>query len=195
MLPIISLRYLPLVFSGIGWILLFGVGFYLGSDSTEKRNIIEQQEIQIAYQEKINALTNQVRSQEIQTQSKINSIISEQMIKEDSIRDEYEKTIEELRNGISVLSDVTSVYQSTPATSSSTVSCVADTSNLVCYTKGEFYRKLEKSLALATECDALANRYNTLLATCKEFTPQFSHTNSVHNTEHTTQHATQHTKE
>lgn len=195
MLPIISLRYLPLVFSGIGWVLLFGVGFYLGSDSTEKRNIIEQQEIQIAYQEKINTLTNQVRSQEIQTQSKINSIISEQMIKEDSIRDEYEKTIEELRNGISVLSDVTSVYQSTPATSNSTVSCVADTSNLVCYTKSEFYRKLEKSLALATECDALANRYNTLLATCKEFTPQANGTFPQHTTQHMTQHTTQHTKE
>ena len=140
-------------------------------------------------------MTNQVRSQEIQTQSKINSIISEQMIKEDSIRDEYEKTIEELRNGISVLSDVTSVYQSTPATSSSTVSCVADTSNLICYTKGEFYRKLEKSLALATECDALANRYNTLLATCKEFTPQTNGTFPQHTIQHTTQHMTQHTKE
>lgn len=39
--------------------------------------------------------------------------------------------------------------------------------DLICYTKAELQRKIERSLDIANECDKLAVKYNSLLELCK----------------------------
>lgn len=64
---------------------------------------------------------------------------------------------------------------------SNTVKCLPDTTNTervskktttkpssICYTETDLHRKIKESMAITSDCDKLAIKYNTLLETCKE---------------------------
>lgn len=42
-----------------------------------------------------------------------------------------------------------------------------DTSGVKCYTESELLNKIQKSMAILNECDALAHKYNALLRVCQ----------------------------
>lgn len=64
---------------------------------------------------------------------------------------------------------------------SDTVKCLPDATNTervskktttkpssICYTETDLHRKIKESMAITSDCDKLAIKYNTLLETCKE---------------------------
>ena len=64
---------------------------------------------------------------------------------------------------------------------SDTVKCLPDTTNTervskktttksssICYAETDLHRKIKESMAITSDCDKLAIKYNTLLETCKE---------------------------
>lgn len=163
----IWLKMLPVILSGISWVFLFGVGYYVGSDQTKQRFTLEEQQRTILYQDKIATLVSQIRSQELANQSRINELISNQLINEENIKNEYEKVISDLRDGKYDVSDGMHIGKDCSATSNAVSAGTTDTSNLICFTESELYRKIERSMAIAKEADQLAVKYNTLLEVCK----------------------------
>jgi len=91
---------------------------------------------------------------------------------------DYDKQIEEIQNAsrssINAITDV-SLRDTTKCTprmhkhvkTASTVSReTIDKSNLICYTKEQLLQKIRETMAIGTECDQLAIKYNTLLRVC-----------------------------
>lgn len=162
----LSVKFLPVMLSGLCWVFVFGGGYYLGNSDAKQKYTIEEQAKEIEYQSKVNALVDQVRSQEIANQSRINDIMSNHVISEEAIRNEYEKIIEDLRSDKLVIANSLHIGKEC-ATSASVSTASRDTSDLICFTKGELYAKIERSMAIASEADRLADKYNALLAVCK----------------------------
>jgi hypothetical protein len=89
------------------------------------------------------------------------------VVSEEAIRSEYEKIVEDLRSDKLVIAN--SLHLSKDCSASKSVSTTTDNSSeLVCFTKRELYAKIERSMAIASEADRLAERYNALLAVCKQ---------------------------
>ena len=164
------LKILPQALLGITWLVLFSTGYYMGSDATNQRNELKQSQITNDYQNKINELVELVRSQEIANQHKINTIISEQLEKEEMIKNDYENTIEDLRNNTLVVDGLHKCKDSSNAKANMPRNEPV-ASELVCFTKADLYGKIEKSLAITAECDKVAEKYNALL---KVYNEQFN---------------------
>lgn len=163
----IALKFLPVILSGLCWVFVFGGGYWMGCNATKQKYTIEDQAKEIEYHSKINALVDQIRSQEIANQNRINDIMANHVVSEEAIRNEYEKIIEDLRSDKLVIAN--SLHLSKDCSASKSVSTTADNSSeLVCFTKRELYAKIERSMAIASEADRLAERYNALLAVCKQ---------------------------
>lgn len=163
----IALKFLPVILSGLCWVFVFGGGYWMGCNATKQKYTIEDQAKEIEYHSKINALVDQIRSQEIANQSRINDIMANHVVSEETIRSEYEKIVEDLRSDKLVIAN--SLHLSKDCSASKSVSTTADNSSeLVCFTKRELYAKIERSMAIASEADRLAERYNALLAVCKQ---------------------------
>lgn len=157
------LKFLPVILSGVCWVFVFGGGYWMGCNATKQKYTIEEQAKEIEYQSRINSLVDQVRSQEIANQSRINDIISNHLNSEEAIRNEYEKIISDLRDNRYVIANSVQYNNANKCTDERVSSTARDTSELICYTKGELYGKIESSLAIAKECDEIASRYNSLL--------------------------------
>ena len=139
----------------------------MGCNATKQKYTIEDQAKEIEYHSKVNALVDQIRSQEIANQSRINDIMANHVVSEEAIRNEYEKIIEDLRSDKLVIAN--SLHLSKDCSASKPVSSTADNSSeLVCFSKRELYAKIERSMAIASEADRLAEKYNALLAVCKQ---------------------------
>lgn len=97
-----------------------------------------------------------------------NLIIHEYNTKLELQRSEYESTIEQLK--ASNLSDVVtpSCLHNESDNNTKRVSKEDNTSNLRCYTEEQLLDKVKASMAIARECDQLAERYNALLEVCKQ---------------------------
>lgn len=163
----IALKFLPVILSGLCWVFVFGGGYWMGCNATKQKYTIEDQAKEIEYHSKVNALIDQIRSQEIANQNRINDIMANHVVSEEAIRNEYEKIIEDLRSDKLVVAN--SLHLSKDCSASKPVSSTADNSSeLVCFTKRELYAKIERSMAIASEADRLAERYNALLAVCKQ---------------------------
>lgn len=163
----IALKFLPVILSGLCWVFVFGGGYWMGCNATKQKYTIEDQAKEIEYHSKVNALVDQIRSQEIANQSRINDIMANHVVSEEAIRNEYEKIIEDLRGDKLVIAN--SLHLSKDCSASKPVSSTADNSSeLVCFTKRELYAKIERSMAIASEADRLAEKYNALLAVCKQ---------------------------
>lgn len=163
----IALKFLPVILSGLCWVFVFGGGYWMGCNATKQKYTIEDQAKEIEYHSKVNALIDQIRSQEIANQSRINDIMANHVVSEEAIRNEYEKIIEDLRSDKLVIAN--SLHLDKECTASKSMSTTtANSSELVCFTKRELYAKIERSMAIASEADRLAEKYNALLAVCKK---------------------------
>ena len=163
----IALKFLPVILSGLCWVFVFGGGYWMGCNATKQKYTIEDQAKEIEYHSKVNALVDQIRSQEIANQNRINDIMANHVVSEEAIRNEYEKIIEDLRSDKLVIAN--SLHLSKDCSASKPVSSTADNSSeLVCFSKRELYSKIERSMAIASEADRLAEKYNALLAVCKQ---------------------------
>ena len=163
----IALKFLPVILSGLCWVFVFGGGYWMGCNATKQKYTIEDQAKEIEYHSKVNALIDQIRSQEIANQSRINDIMANHVVSEEAIRNEYEKIVEDLRSDKLVIAN--SLHLNKECSASKSVSTATDNSSeLVCFTKRELYAKIERSMAIASEADRLAEKYNALLAVCKQ---------------------------
>lgn len=175
------LKILPQALLGITWLILFATGYYMGSDATNQRNELKQSQITNDYQNKINELVELVRSQEIANQHKINTIISEQLEKEEMIKNDYENTIEDLRNNTLVVDGLHECKNSSNTKADMPRNEPA-TAELVCFTRADLYGKIEKSLAITAECDKVVEKYNALLKVYnQQFESMSKHTIGVKN--------------
>lgn len=94
---------------------------------------------------------------------KIASIERNNTTNMEKLKHEYETTISTLRTKYKL----TNSMQCNSTRSTDNVSPeTADSSKLRCYTENELYRKIERSMAIANECDQLATKYNALLEVC-----------------------------
>lgn len=159
-MPAWVLRFLPLILTGVAWVATFGIGYWQGYANSETKWQAKIQAEENAYLGRINELAGMIRQSEIQAQEKINTIVSEQLESEEKIRNEYENTIADLRNGQYQFSGV----RECPSESAGkpVPSKTGNPAGLVCYSEAELRSKIERSLAIAEECDRLAEKYEKL---------------------------------
>lgn len=101
---------------------------------------------------------------EQETRAKIAQIERESLDAQIKLKEEYENTISNLRSEY----DLNNSVQCDNSRSAASVSSeTSNTRNLRCYTDADIYQKIERSLAIAKECDELATKYNSLLRVCK----------------------------
>lgn len=154
------LRFLPLILTGAAWVATFGIGYWQGYANSETKWQAKIQAEENAYLGRINELAGMVRQSEIQAQEKINAIVAEQIAGEERIKNEYETVIADLRND---RYEFSGVRDCPDKAAGNNLPAKAGTSpELVCYSKAELQRKVEESLAIAKECDELAERYEKL---------------------------------
>jgi len=159
-MPAWVLRFLPLILTGIAWVATFGIGYWQGYANSETKWQAKIQAEENAYLGRINELAGMVRQSEIQAQEKINAIVAEQIAGEERIKNEYETVIADLRND---RYEFSGVHDRPDKAAGNNLPAKAGTSpELVCYSKAELQRKVEESLAVAKECDELAERYEKL---------------------------------
>ncbi len=159
-MPVWVLRFLPLILTGAAWVATFGIGYWQGYANSETKWRAKIQAEENAYLGRINELAGMVRQSEIQAQEKINAIVAEQIAGEERIKNEYETVIADLRND---RYEFSGVRDCPGEKAGSNLPAKTGTSpELVCYSKAELQRKVEESLAVAKECDELAERYEKL---------------------------------
>ena len=159
-MPAWVLRFLPLILTGAAWVATFGIGYWQGYANSETKWQAKIQAEENAYLGRINELAGMVRQSEIQAQEKINAIVAEQIAGEERIKNEYETVIADLRNGNYEFAGVRDCPDK--AAGNDLPAQTGTPAGLVCYSKAELQRKVEESLALAKECDELAERYEKL---------------------------------
>lgn len=101
---------------------------------------------------------------ENETRDKISVIERENLQKEEALKNEYEETIADMRTKYTIAN---SVHCESAGSAKRVSEKAINTDNLRCFKEHELYRKIERSLAIANECDKLANDYNALLKICK----------------------------
>ena len=159
-MPSWVLRFLPLILTGVAWVATFGIGYWQGYANSETKWRTKIQAEENAYLGRINELAGMVRQSEIQAQEKINAIVAEQIAGEERIKNEYESVIADLRSGNY---EFAGVRDCPGEKAGNNLPAKTGTSpELVCYSKAELQRKVEESLAIAKECDELAERYEKL---------------------------------
>lgn len=160
-------KYLPNLLYVLSWIGLFCYGYYQGCSATSDKyeNEIKQQSID--YFSKIIEIQARFEVAYEKKQQEIEQIRLERENNIDNIDKVYEDTVDIIRNGFDNIDGLQ--YNKCPTVSTPRDVRKEDrnTSKLVCFEKSELSRKLERDLAIAKECDRLANDYNTLLNICK----------------------------
>lgn len=111
-----------------------------------------------------NQLLQEISQQEQFSRETIAIIERENLEKQEQLKNEYETIIGNMRDKY-ILAD--SVQCDSSRSSSNVQEAKPNTGNIRCYTEAELYRKIEQSMAIAKECDKLANDYNALLKVCK----------------------------
>lgn len=116
-------------------------------------------------QEENNSRLLKVRDMEDIYNKRYNKLITYYTQEVEDLNEQHKKDIDTIKS--SNLSD--------------TVKCLPDTTNTervskktttkpssICYTETDLHRKIKESMAITSDCDKLAIKYNTLLETCKE---------------------------
>lgn len=125
---------------------------------------LEIEEYKVSAEKQKNQLLEEISQKEKFSRETINKIERENLEKQEQLKNEYKTIIADMHNKY-VLAD--SVQCDSSRSSSNMQETKPNTSNLRCYTESELYSKIEKSLAIAKECDKLALEYNALLKVCK----------------------------
>lgn len=135
-------------------VLGFIAGIYVTSNTYEAK-----------IQEENNSRLLKIRDIEDIYNKRYNKIITYYTQEVEDLNEQHKKDIDTIKS--SNLSD--------------TVKCLPDTTNTervskktttkpssICYTETDLHRKIKESMAITSDCDKLAIKYNTLLETCKE---------------------------
>lgn len=138
--------------------------FYCGYWCCSVQYSLEIEEYKVSAEKQKNQLLEEISQKEKFSRETINKIERENLVKQEQLKNEYETIIADMHNKY-VLAD--SVQCDSSRSSSNMQETKSNTSKLRCYTEAELYSKIEKSLAIAKECDQLANDYNALLKVCK----------------------------
>ena len=160
------LRVLPLVLTGISWVCLYGYGYYNGCAVTSNKYELIIQKDHAQYSDEMNEILTKLREKDQEMALKLNSIVKENMEQQERLQENYDKTIFDLRLNNIKLSGVLDNTCNNKATDNLS-SKPTDTADIVCYKRTELYDKIEKSMAITTECDKIATDYNALLKVCK----------------------------
>lgn len=160
------IKILPCILYGVSWLGLFGYGFYQGSEHTKEKYETMIKADTIAYNEQIINLQQEVLEKERQKNAEISEILAQNEENLNKERDQYEKTITDLRNGNAKLSGM--LNDSNAKRTRTNKHKYANTQDVVCYERGELLQKVESTLRIGIECDKLANDYNALLEACEE---------------------------
>lgn len=93
-----------------------------------------------------------------------------------SIEEEHNKLREDIENenlkikdSLSITSSELSECLQRSKAAASGLPKTADKSGLVCFTKSDIQRRIEKSVAVGEKCDKLAHQYNALLEVCTKY--------------------------
>lgn len=139
----------------------YALAYYRGYNTAELEYMTEIQKLRLDNKQELLVAEREYND-------KANLIIHEYNTKLELQRSEYEDTIEQLKaSNLSDVVTVTSVCNEND-NSSKRVSKENNTSNLRCYTESQLLDKVKASMAIARECDQLAERYNALLEVCKQ---------------------------
>ena len=147
-------QYVALAVVIIG-VTIYGTGYYQGRESMIVR--LDRQRLDNA---------NNLIEVERRAQTKQNEIVAEYLKQIKDMESENEKI------KASAIRDTVVVKRNCMPDSKAGAGVSAATgvkSDLRCYTEAELQSKIERSVAIARECDQLAVRYNTLLKACKEW--------------------------
>lgn len=113
-----------------------------------------------------NELLIEISKIEQYQRDKISQIEKENIELTENIKAEYENTIANMRNDY-ILRDSVPKCSDNTGNSNDLPAKTSNTAKIRCYSESELYRKIERSLAIASECDKAINDYNTLLKICK----------------------------
>lgn len=139
----------------------YALAYYRGYNTAELEYMTEIQKLRLDNKQEL-------LNKEREYNDKANLIIHEYNAKLEVQRSEYESTIEQLKaSNLSDVVTVTSVCDK-DSDNSKRVSKENNTSNLRCYTESQLLDKVKASMAIARECDQLAEKYNALLEVCKQ---------------------------
>lgn len=138
----------------------FSCGFYF----CHVRYSLEIDKYKIEAEKQKNQLLQDIAKSEKEARDKITSIERENLEIQNKLKVDYENTIASMRSDY-IIND--SVQCNSARSSNGVQGKTEHTSELRCYTEDELYRKIEKSMAIAQECDRLASDYNALLKVCK----------------------------
>ena len=147
-------------FIGILMLMAFFAGLGVGAHCMEKK-LLEDHE----------ALVQKSREIEQELIQEQDSVVREYTQKIREMEERYAEDIESIRSA--QLRDTVPVpdcvQQPAPSNSDKRLPAkAADKPGLTCYTEAELRRKIEKSLALARECDKEMTRFQALIEACKK---------------------------
>ena len=145
---------------GVLMLMTFFAGLGVGAHCMEKK-LLEQHQALIEH-------TREIEQELIQEQD---SVVREYTQKIRDMEERYAEDIESIRN--SQLSDVVPVPEclQQPAPSNPDKRLPEKAANkpgVACYTESELRSKIEKSLALARECDKEMTRFQALIEACQK---------------------------
>lgn len=145
---------------GVLMLMSFFAGIGVGAHCMEKK-LLEDHEALIQK-------SRQIEQELIQEQD---SVVREYTQKIRDMEDRYAEDIESIRN--SQLADTVPppdcVQQPAPSTSDKRLPAkAADKPRVACYTEDQLRDKIEKSLALARECDKEMTRFQALIEACQK---------------------------
>lgn len=141
---------------------IYLTGYAKGKDSAEKEWI---NKLNVAQLENAQRMIEQER----ELSDKQNKIVSDLMAEMEKQKNEYEVTIQTL-NANSLRDSFTLVecMSDKDKLSSKLSTKTTNKSSVRCYTESDLLGKVKESLAVGTECDLLAQKYNSLLEVCKQ---------------------------
>lgn len=138
--------------------------FYCGYWFCSVGYTLEIKEYKLKSERLKNELMQELTQKEKFSREIIAELERENLLNQEKLKNEYETIIAGMHDKY-VLRD--SVQCDSSRSAADVQEQKPNTSKLRCYTESELYRKIEKSLAIAKECDQLAEQYNTLLKVCK----------------------------
>lgn len=145
-------------------ILSYVLSFCAGAYCCYVHYSLELEEYKAETEKQKNQLLQTAAKTEKLSRDRIANIERENLEVQNKLKVDYENTIANLRDNYTISNSV----QCNSSRSTNSVPRKAEhTGKLRCYTEDELYRKIEKSMAITSECDKLANDYNALLKVCK----------------------------
>lgn len=132
--------------------------------------------IEKAVNEKYTAKIEQLKAEQLQNlqqlQHEQNVIVTGYINDIERLKEQHEKDVKELENANfkdtvtiePIVSNDCGVHKDDNG--KTTVPTAGIKSDLVCYTRTELQRKVEESMGIGTECDALALKYKALVEVC-----------------------------